>query len=184
MKKHLLSLMITGFLFAVASGSFSQPMGPGDRRDGDMSPGRGPMGHGGGMHHEGRPHKGLFFGDPQVMKEKFGLSDEQVEKIGIINNDFRKKLLTIRDSIEPKRTKLQSLLTGDNINLNDVRALLEEISKFEVEIRMLRINHILEIEKVLTPAQKKELRNSMKQMMGKLYRRNDILYRDREPIAD
>lgn len=113
------------------------------------------------------PHmeQGMFFGNPEVYKTKLGLSDEQVNKIGKINLEYKKKLLNIRETMQPKRIKLQRLLLEDEVNLKDVRALLNEISALEVEIRMQWINHRLDIDKVLTPEQRNKLRNSMGGLM-------------------
>ncbi len=168
MTKWILPVMTSFLMSAISSAVFAEP-GPGMKPEG---PPREPDGvrmemrvermHGGDGH--------MFFGDPEDMKAKLGLTDEQVDKIGKINNEYRKKLLKIREDLEPKRNKLHNLLTEDNINLKDVRSLLEELSKFELEIRMLRINQVLDIENILTPDQKKQLRNSMRRMMGNVYR--------------
>jgi len=146
MKKGILLLMLIGSLAFVSSDAFARMgMGPG------------------GMHGPGG--RGMFYGDPELMKEKLGLSDDQVDKISKINLDYKKKLLAIREKIEPKQTKLHGILLGDNVNLKDVRTLLEEISALEVDIRMLRINHRLDIEKILTASQKTQLRSTGRRMM-------------------
>jgi len=111
----------------------------------------------------------MFFGDPDAMKTKLGLTDEQVDKISKVNDEYRKKLLKVRNDIDPKMKKFHELLEEENINLKEVRSLLDEISHLEVEVRMLRINQALDITKILTPDQRKQLRNLMKRMMGNLY---------------
>lgn len=146
MRKWILPLILIGFIGFIYSDAFARMgMGPG------------------GMHGPGG--RGMFFGDPAIMKEKLGLSDDQVDKISKINLDYKKKLLSIREKIEPKQTKLHGILLGDNVNLKEVRALLEEISALEVEIRMLRINHRMDIEKILTASQKTQLRSTGRRMM-------------------
>ena len=127
----------------------------------------------GPMHGDRGP---LFFGEPKNMKKKLGLSDEQVDQIGNVNTEYRKKLLGIREVLEPKMIKLQRLLIEDSINLKEVRSLLMEISASEVEIRMLRINHVLDIEKVLSPEQKKQFRNFMIMMMGSLNMKQPVCF--------
>jgi len=180
MIKWILPVMLSFVMSTIGSTAFAAP-GSGMRPDG---PPRGE--DGGGMEGHGRMHGDggtMFFGDPDAMKATLGLTDEQVDKIGKINNEYRKKLLKIRDDLEPKRIKLHGLLTEDNINLKDVRYLLEEISKFEVEIRLLRINQVLDIEKILSPDQKKQLRNSMRRMMGNLYRQPSAYPYENERIS-
>jgi Spy/CpxP family protein refolding chaperone len=167
MIKWILPVILSFLMSLINSTAFA---GPGM----EMRPEGYPRGEGGSkmegrvrMHGEGGT---MFFGDPEAMKTTLGLTDEQMDKIGKINNEYRKKLLKIREDLEPKRIKLQGLLEEENINLKDVRSLLEEISKFEVEIRILRINQMLDISNIFTPDQKKQLRNSMRRLMGILYR--------------
>ncbi|MDY6934052.1 MAG: Spy/CpxP family protein refolding chaperone [Spirochaetota bacterium] len=129
----------------------------------------GGKGHGRPGHYDCRDggfHKGVFFGNPEMMKERFGLSDDQVNKISEINLEYKKKLLKIKEKIAPKRINLQSMLLEDNVNLKKVRSLLKEISELKIEIRMLRIKQRLDIEKLLTPSQKNRLRGS-RMGMGK-----------------
>ena len=111
-------------------------------------------------------HKGMFFGDPEVMKEKLGISDAQVDKISDINIEYKKNFLQIREKMAPKKIKLQRMLLEDNVNLKMVRKLLEEISNIKIEIRMLRIKQRLAIEKVLTPSQRKRFKG-FRMKMGK-----------------
>ncbi len=124
----------------------------------------------GGRHRPGPPpwakehHKGIFFGDPEAMKEKLGLSEDQVEKIGSINLKYKKEFLKIKEKLAPKEIKLKSMLLEDNVNLNKVRSQLKDMAGLKVELRMLRIMQRLDIEKVLTSKQKAKLRNSR---MGK-----------------
>ncbi len=108
---------------------------------------------------EGPEHRGLLFGDPQRMKEEFGLSDKQIDEIGKINLAYKKKFLDYREKLAPKRISLKKLLLEDEVNLNSVRSLLTEIAKIRVEIRMFRIEQRLAIEKVLTPSQRTQFRN-------------------------
>ena len=123
----------------------------GDRDDGP--PMRGPE------HMDRGHHEGMFFGDPDVMKEKLSLTEEQVQKIGEINLSYKKKLLAIKEKIAPKGIKLAAMLLEDNVDLEKVRPMLKEISDLQVEVRMLRIMQWLDIEKVLNPSQRTKLRN-------------------------
>ena len=103
--------------------------------------------------------RGMFFGDPERMKQELGLSNKQIDKIGKINLAYQKRFLEYREKLEPKRISLKKLLLEDEVNLQGVRSLLMEIAKIRVDIRMLRIEHRLDIEKVLTTSQKTQFRN-------------------------
>lgn len=108
--------------------------------------------------------KGRIYGDPEVLKKKLGLSDEQVNKISEINLKYKKNLMEHKEKIAPKRIRLQRMLLDENVDLKKVRSLLKEISNLQVEVRMERIKQRLEIEKVLTPSQRTKLRNSRTKM--------------------
>jgi Spy/CpxP family protein refolding chaperone len=103
--------------------------------------------------------RGMFFGNPERMKQELGLSDKQIDRIGKINLEYKKRFLEYREKLEPKRISLKKLLLEDEVNLQSVRSLLMEIAKIRVDIRMLRIEHRLDIEKVLTTSQKTKFRN-------------------------
>ena len=109
-------------------------------------------------------------GNPEVMKERLGLSDEQIDKISEINLDYKKKYLEYREKIAPKKIKLRQMLLEENVDLQVVRSLLKEISDLRLEVKMLRIKQRLDIEKILTPSQREKLKAS-KMEMRKRYKR-------------
>jgi Spy/CpxP family protein refolding chaperone len=55
----------------------------------------------------------------------------------------------------------------DNVNIDKVRPLVKEISDLRAELQILRIQHRLEIEKVLTPEQKAKIKLYRKYIMKK-----------------
>ncbi len=109
--------------------------------------------------------KGMFFGDPVRMKKDLNLSDEQVTKIANINKDHQKKMLDYKEKLAPKKIQLKKLLLEDSVDMARVRALLKEIGDLRVELQALRIEHRLDIEKVLTPEQKAKMRQHRMHMM-------------------
>jgi Spy/CpxP family protein refolding chaperone len=116
-------------------------------------------GQGRRMHMDGDyRHHGMCYGDPQHMRVNLKLTDKQIEQIGKINLKFRNILIEYRERITPKREMLRKLMVSEKINFNDVRALLREISDIEIEMRLIKIKHRWEIEKVLTKAQRERLR--------------------------
>lgn len=159
MKSKVKFAVILVSALILCSGSLMAEKGenPGtDEPGGPMHPPRGPMGGPG-------PH-GPFFGDPELMKKKLGLSDEQVRKISGINQTYKNKLEGYHDKIDPKFARLRVLLLEDKVNLKEVRSVMKEISDIDLEIRMLGISHRLDIEKVLTKEQKDKLRNERRNM--------------------
>ncbi|MBP7737604.1 MAG: Spy/CpxP family protein refolding chaperone [Spirochaetes bacterium] len=110
---------------------------------------------------------GKFFGDPVRMKKDLNLTDEQVTRIADINKDHRKKMLDYKEKLAPKEIQLKKLLLEDTVDMAKVRALLKEIGDLRVELQALRIEHRLDIEKVLTADQKAKMRQHRMYMMKK-----------------
>ncbi len=112
----------------------------------------------------------MMFGDPARHGKALGLNDTQITQIGDINRKFQKQMLDFRERLTPKRIQLKRMLLEDSVDINQVRGKLREISDITLEIRVLKIQQRLEIEKVLTPAQKARLREMR---MGPHHRRFD-----------
>jgi Spy/CpxP family protein refolding chaperone len=108
---------------------------------------------------------GRVFGDPARMQKELGLTDEQVKKISDINRDHEKKMLDYREKLAPKNIQLKRLLLDDAVDMASVRSLVKEISDLRAELQILRIQHRLDIEKVLTPEQKAKMKQHRKHMM-------------------
>lgn len=158
MKKAIISAIFIFSCMILSENIMAQGrgMGPGMMRDG-FDEGPPPM--------KDRP----FFGDPDQMKEKLKLSDSQIEAISNINEKMKDEFKKFRGEIRPKMQKLRRLIIKDDVKIDEARALLKEISEIEIEIRLLKIKHRLEIEKVLTPEQK----SKMKKEVRKRHRHND-----------
>ncbi len=157
MKKNVLYALAVSAAILFSVSSLSAQMGPGkggDKRGGPMHGREGFM---------GGPH-GPFFGDPEEMKAKLKLTDEQVNKISAINLEYKKQFMGFHEKIAPKHIKLRKILLEDNVDLKEVRGLLKEISDLRVETNLLMIQQRLDIEKVLTPEQRTKLKSEREGM--------------------
>ncbi|HSV96593.1 MAG TPA: Spy/CpxP family protein refolding chaperone [Spirochaetota bacterium] len=135
---------------------------------------KGDRGGHGGMHHKDMKGHGCmvdgcgpFYGDPAQMKTTLGLSDDQVNKIAAINLEYKKRFLDYREKISPKHIELKKLLLEDAVDIGAARKVLKELADLQVETRVLRIQHRLDIEKLLTKEQKTRLRSEKRGMGSK-----------------
>lgn len=117
---------------------------------------------------EGPMMKGPIFGDIDRLKQELGLSDAQVDKIVEINNLYQKRMLDIREKLSPKMIQLKKLLLEDEVDIAAVRAKLKEIGDLRIELHMLRIQHVMDIEKQLNKEQLKKLRAHKRMEMQKM----------------
>lgn len=164
MKKMICAVLALSAAAFLSSAVYAQerPMQrPGDRES------FGPRG--GMMPHHG---KGFLFGDPARMQKTLGLSDEQVDRIAEINDQFRREHAAVMDRISPKARELRKLLRAEPVDLDRAKTVLKEIADLQVESRLIRIRHWLAIEKVLNPDQKQKLKES-RPMMGPMMRGPD-----------
>jgi len=162
--KKLIMITAMGAALLFTADALHARRGPGG--DGDTRERRGDL-HG-RMGEECGP--GTFFGEPQRLKTALGLSDEQVKKISAINEDYRRRFRVFRDDISPLHGKLRNELLKPKIDLEEVKRLLQKIADINVEIRLLKIKHQLDIELALTPEQREKLRGEKRQMRGRQHR--------------
>ncbi len=89
-----------------------------------------------------------------ALKQLLKLSDEQVNKISALYIEHEKTMLKYREDLAPKELKLKRLLLEDTINLDEVKALVMDISRIKGEMKITKIMNMLETEKLLTPEQR------------------------------
>jgi Spy/CpxP family protein refolding chaperone len=116
--------------------------------------------HGKGIK-EGQKESQMMQGCPRMgglnivaLKQQLNLSDEQVNKISVLQIEHKKTMLKYREELAPKEIKLERLLLEDAVNLDEVKALVMDISKIKGEMKITKIMKMLEIEKLLTPEQR------------------------------
>jgi Spy/CpxP family protein refolding chaperone len=120
------------------------------------------MGHGKHFFKKGNKFGGNFC-EPEFMKEKLSMNQEQVEKITELNKKFDSEFSSYNNLIKPERDKLRGMLKSDeNVDLDAVKQQLKKIEDINVEINLLRIKQGNEISKILTPEQMKILRAERK----------------------
>ncbi|MCH1912888.1 Spy/CpxP family protein refolding chaperone [Leptospira noguchii] len=101
---------------------------------------------------------GLVFGNVDTVRERFALSEKQLDEISKINEKHKKEHLRWLQKISPIEIELEGLLMKPNVDLVKIRKLLVEIGKYSAEIRINQISHRLAIEKILTQDQKSKIK--------------------------
>ncbi len=129
----------------------------------------------------GRPHKGFAF---LALSEKLGLSDEQKSEIESIKLKAEKAAIPREAELKSARLDLRELLKADKVDRAAVRRKLEEISKLRVELKMIRINSMLDAKAVLTPEQLKKLKEIRKEAAERRIKLMRERFRERRPIRE
>jgi Spy/CpxP family protein refolding chaperone len=149
MKKIMITLMLAAVTLT-GTGLFAQGR---EWRDGPPPPPE-----------EGDSFFHRCFGDRGFLRNNLQLSDEQIEKVAGINENFRKRHDELRERMRPRRIELKALLLAEKIDFDSVRKKLREISEIEVELKIIQIQHRLSLQEILTPEQKKQLIRERREM--------------------
>ena len=139
--------LILAIVFAVSSmASFAEEQGfPSNKPGGSSSLSK----------QEGRP-----LGTPRGMfreRMDLALSEEQTAKISTMMLEFQKGSLELKSQIQLKQLELRELLMESSVDMEKVRAKLEEMASLQVERKVKVIEHRSKIKEVLTAEQLEEL---------------------------
>ncbi|TGK39596.1 hypothetical protein [Leptospira andrefontaineae] len=98
---------------------------------------------------------GVVFGDLDSFKNRYILTDTQLERIAELNRRYKNEHERWLRRLSPKQVELELVLMDENPDLVKVRLLVNAIARYTSEIRMNQIAHRLAIERVLSSEQKK-----------------------------
>jgi|YelNatPaOPRAMG01_1025707.scaffolds.fasta_scaffold00089_23 Spy/CpxP family protein refolding chaperone len=99
--------------------------------------------------------------DPDPAKpiwSKLDLTEEQRAKLSSLHLEFAKETLPIRNELGVRRLELRQLMMAETPDLKAVEAKIDEIQKLEATLQKKRAAHHLSVLKLLTPEQRKKLR--------------------------
>ncbi len=165
MKRSLTILIST--LLLLPTLAMAQPKGPatpkpaGPHAAGPVEPfahGRGP-GHGMGRGHGARGEGGPFlFGQLDQVKLHLKLTDKQVADIEALQVKYMKLQIEVKKQLAVVRLDLRSLLLDPVVDPVKAKALFTREGALQAEKKMLRLQFMLDVEKLLTADQRKQAR--------------------------
>ncbi len=129
--------------------------------------GQGGWRHGGGRgmrgRHRGRRGRGGEFGLARIaanpeMREKLGLTAEQVTKLNQQTSEFRKTSIRSRADLEVKRVEMADLMRTENPDRAAIDRKLDEIGAARVAQEKAQVHYRMAMRDVLTPEQRTKLR--------------------------
>lgn len=144
-KKSIIGILILLAVFA-SSDLLAQRM---NRNFGDQQAGRGRYHQNMG---QGRMMNNDFYGN----ERGFGLnlSEEQLAQAKDLRTKGMKEMLPIRNSIQEKRARLQTLRTAENYDAKAVNNIIDEISELRSKQMKMREAHRQEFRSLLTEDQR------------------------------
>ncbi|MFN3134098.1 MAG: Spy/CpxP family protein refolding chaperone [Candidatus Kryptonium sp.] len=93
--------------------------------------------------------------------DELKLTDEQKSKLQNLFFEFRKTQADIAGKLNKAKIELQELLSVEKIDKSAIDKKLSEISRYRDELSKNKVNHWLNVQQVLTPEQRKILREKL-----------------------
>jgi len=119
------------------------------------------------MHGRGHMKHGFFVGK----KEELGLTDAQVEKLKSMKLERGKRAIKEKANLKTLELELRDLMSKDEIDVKAVDRKIDQIASQRAKIHKAQVHAMLDAKKVLTPEQKKKLKESKGHSMKKSIKR-------------
>jgi len=101
-----------------------------------------------------RKDRGYNRGGRLDFSERLDLTEDQQTKFDALRVDHFKSTQELRDQVREKQVKLDDLLNNDEIDVKNVEKLVAEIGQVRTKLMRERINHHIEVRKLLTDEQR------------------------------
>ena len=82
------------------------------------------------------------------------LTEDQKEQITEIRTDHMKEVLPLRNELNEKEARLQTISTGENVDQNKINTTIDEIGKIKIDLAKKRAAFKQDIRKILTEDQR------------------------------
>jgi Spy/CpxP family protein refolding chaperone len=111
---------------------------------------------------------GMMYGKIMMAIKAMNLTPEQKAKANAIHSDFKKKAVRAAADVKVAHIELHELLAADPVNLEKVRAKVNELVQKKTDMMMLGIRSLEDFKKVLNPDQKKMLKDMLAMDSGEM----------------
>lgn len=120
----------------------------------------GSMGHGYAAT-KGPMYGKMMYGRIIMALKGMDLTPEQRSKTAAIRSEYRKKAIKAAADAKIAHMELHEMLASDPVNMEKVRAKVNELGKKKSEMMLSGIKALEDLKKVLTPEQRKALREAL-----------------------
>ena len=108
----------------------------------------------------------------EKMIKRLSLSDEQATQVRNINESYKPQMEALREKMKENRKQLREEMHAESIDQSKVKQLAQSTGDLKANKIILRAEMRSEIHKVLTKAQREEMKK-MKEHRGSKYKRGD-----------
>lgn len=102
---------------------------------------------------------------PLALKEELGLSEEQVKTLEALEAEYRKALIKTHADVRIAEIDLAELLGQKTLDRNAIVAKIDEISELKKQLMLFRVDTLMKLMDILTPAQYDQFRERLRHFM-------------------
>jgi len=114
-------------------------------------------------------HPGRWWHMPQV-SEDLHITDAQIQKLDELFLDNRRKLIDLKSEVEKERLELGNILEREPLDEAAVTAQFKDLQAARTNLSAERLRFILEVRRILTPEQFRQLGATYRQFREKRYK--------------
>ena len=156
-------MIVVGFMALVTGGTGSLAgADPGSAHDPHGKNPHGGMGYGNGDHEGMGRHGGL---STLAMKELLGLSEEQVNQLRPLELEYRKTMIQNGADLRVAMMDLGMLTDAKQTDMAAITSKVDEIGQLQRDMMIFRVEVLLKVKGVLSPAQYEQFRSRLKTQM-------------------
>ena len=105
------------------------------------------------------------------IQEKLKLDDAQIQQLNDIFYQYRKELVDLRSSVEKSQLELEQAMDQENWNENEILRLARQVQEAKNKVELKQLEMALEMRKVLTTEQWKQLQAIRREVRERMMRR-------------
>lgn len=106
--------------------------------------------------------------DP-ALRERLGITDEQVAKIQAAQSQFAKQQIQRQAELRIKRMELAELLRAENPDRAAIEKKLRELNDLELQAKMAGLDHGMAMRNLLTPEQREQLKQLARERVAQRF---------------
>lgn len=99
---------------------------------------------------------------PRAVMAKLNLDDVQKEKIEKLRTEMQRKNIETQSKIRLARIDMRELMRAENPSRSAIEKKMRAVSDLELDLKLVRLDHMLAVREVLTPEQRKIWKDEMR----------------------
>jgi Spy/CpxP family protein refolding chaperone len=106
----------------------------------------------------------------EMMMKKLQLTDDQQKKISDIRLQHQERMIDLTSELKKKELQKEKILSGDQVQRNDLLKITSEIGEVKNKIAAERVNHQMDVYNLLDANQKQTWQKMMLNMDNMRYK--------------